>query len=866
MPRASALDLPAFALSSPLQAEEQALELLAEPTTVEERTYAWQALGIVARESGRTAEAIAHFRRAVNESRRAGLSGRTSDLLASLATALAIAGRRPEALASFDQSLQDIGAGAAAARVLVRRSAVWLMYGEHENAYEDARRAVRALARRGDAVWLARAHVNAAEAMLRLGRLDEADREHRTAQRIAEESDQAYVVAMVVHGRADCAYRRGDLPRALRLLLASQHRYAALGMVPFELLRDRVKVLSAAMLVPEAVSAAEELVTAVNRDRSGAAARAEGHILAARAYLMTEPARARELAVRASLACRRQGDPDGERHARLVDLRAQELLMPASRRLARAAGEVATSMRDRHSTERLDALLLAGDLHADVSLTGRAVAYWQEAATYRRRGSALRRAGGWLAKARLAGARGDRRRLLGACDAGLDVLEAHRRSLGSTELQARATEHGRELAALAIREVLRAGTGRDLLRWTERWRATVLDRSSSRPIDDPEDVRDLAALRELALDSPDDKASASAIDRERIRLEERVRQRAHARAGSLVATGAPASVDAIVSSLDDDTALVAIARVDGIAHVVVARNGRVRRFQAGVSDEIDQAAEFARFALRSVATGDEATASAMTAALEDQTGRLQELLLGPAVRALGDGPVVMVPPATLQSIPWDALPALRDRPISVSPSASAWLRSCQATRPRRRRVALIVGARLESAGAEVPELARTYRRPTVLSDGAATCDAAMKALDGAWLAHVAAHGTIRTDNPMFSALELDDGPLTVYDLERLRRAPYRLVLSVCESAVGAATGADELLGLSSALIGLGTAGLLASIVPVNDEATVPFSLTIHERLRAGDDLATALMHARRAAGDDPVARATAYSFLALGAA
>ena len=58
---------------------------------------------------------------------------------------------------------------------------------------------------------------------------------------------------------------------------------------------------------------------------------------------------------------------------------------------------------------------------------------------------------------------------------------------------------------------------------------------------------------------------------------------------------------------------------------------------------------------------------------------------------------------------------------------------------------------------------------------------------------------------------------------------------------------------------------LASVVPVNDEATVPFSLTVHERLRAGDPLGAALLSARQQA-EGPVARATAWAFLALGAA
>jgi CHAT domain-containing protein/tetratricopeptide (TPR) repeat protein len=857
-------ELLALAMSRPIEARARALGVLDGATSAEDRAVAMQALGIVAREQGELSRAIRHFRMGLSESEQADLPARRADLQASLAHALVLAGRRSQALDLFTQALSGVR-GVDAARILVRRSAAFKELGEDERALSDARHAVQSLRRAGERHWQARALINAAHALLGLGRFVEADRAFAQAQLLEEQTGQDYVIAIILHNRADCSYRMGDLPRALGLLHSAYDRYAALGVVPIELLRDRVKLILAAGLVPEAVQAAEELTSASDRDRSAASTRADCLTLAATALLEHDPDRAQALARRAVGSYRRQGHRAGEQHARLVELRAFAIVKPHSAGLARAATAVASDLHDRHASERLDAYLLAGQLCADAGLTEEARAAWLTAADSRRRGSALRRAASWLARARLAQLDGDRGHILRACDAGLDVLEAHARSLGSTELRASATAHGRELAGMAVREVLHNGSGRDLLRWTERWRATVLDAAS--PLaEDAQDVADLAALRDLVMRSDEVGVRTAAVERERAQLEERIRRRAHSRSGRAQARSAAASVSEIVSCLQPGTALVAISRVDGVAHVVAARNGRVHRFQAGSSDEIDRTAEFARFALRSAATGDEATAAATTAALEDQAGLLQELLLGPAVRALGDGPVVVVPPATLQSIPWVTLPALRDRPVSVSPSASAWLRSCQATQPRRRRVALVTGPRLESAGAEVPQLARTYERATVLGDGAATCDAAMKALDGAWLAHVAAHGIIRTDNPMFSALELDDGPLTVYDLERLHRAPYRLVLSVCESAVGAATGADELLGLSSALIGLGTAGLLASIVQVNDEATVPFSLTIHERLRAGDDLATALMHARRAAGDDPVARATAYSFLALGAA
>jgi CHAT domain-containing protein len=140
----------------------------------------------------------------------------------------------------------------------------------------------------------------------------------------------------------------------------------------------------------------------------------------------------------------------------------------------------------------------------------------------------------------------------------------------------------------------------------------------------------------------------------------------------------------------------------------------------------------------------------------------------------------------------------------------------------------------------------------------------MAAMDGAWLVHVAAHGTFRADSPLFSAIELADGPLTVYDLERLERAPYRVVLGSCSSGVGVAVGADELLGVVSALISLGSAGVVASVIPVNDPATVPLMIALHDQLHGKSGLAEALTLARRAAGDDPVAASTAQAFIALG--
>jgi len=251
---------------------------------------------------------------------------------------------------------------------------------------------------------------------------------------------------------------------------------------------------------------------------------------------------------------------------------------------------------------------------------------------------------------------------------------------------------------------------------------------------------------------------------------------------------------------------------------------------------------------------------------------LERVLIGEAGGHLGNGNVIVVPPGPLHAVPWGLLQCLRSRAVSVVPSAAAWLRARRAAawdvQDAAAPVVLVRGPGLESEGAEMPQLAADYAgdvEPVVLGDGTATVARVLRAIDGARLVHIAAHGTFRADSPLFSALRLDDGPLTVYDLERLRRGPRHLVLSSCDSGVVAAAGADEVLGLASSLIPLGTVGIVASVVPVNDLAVVPLMIALHRELRRGAGLAEALRAARRESDPDPVAAATGWSFICLGA-
>jgi CHAT domain-containing protein len=180
----------------------------------------------------------------------------------------------------------------------------------------------------------------------------------------------------------------------------------------------------------------------------------------------------------------------------------------------------------------------------------------------------------------------------------------------------------------------------------------------------------------------------------------------------------------------------------------------------------------------------------------------------------------------------------------VTPSLSLWLELTARARPHRVKTALVAGPLLRHAAKEVHDLAVLYPQARTLDGAAATVAAVLEALDGAALAHIACHGHFRSDSPLFSSLELADGPLTALDVERLRRPPTVLVLSACDLALSVRQPGDELLGLSTTLLAGGTRTIVASVVPVPDAAARRVMVELHERLAAGMPPAVALAEAQ----------------------
>ena len=156
---------------------------------------------------------------------------------------------------------------------------------------------------------------------------------------------------------------------------------------------------------------------------------------------------------------------------------------------------------------------------------------------------------------------------------------------------------------------------------------------------------------------------------------------------------------------------------------------------------------------------------------------------------------------------------------------------------------LIAGPDLAHAGTEVAQIARVYPGCRPLSGAQATVSAALGGLDGARLAHLAAHGHHDRENFLFSRLELADGPLMAYDIQRLAAAPHQVVLSACDVGRTVVRPGEEVLGFTSALLYAGSATVISSVARVADETAVGVMTGYHRALAGGTGPASALAEA-----------------------
>ncbi|MCB9515512.1 MAG: CHAT domain-containing protein [Candidatus Latescibacteria bacterium] len=257
--------------------------------------------------------------------------------------------------------------------------------------------------------------------------------------------------------------------------------------------------------------------------------------------------------------------------------------------------------------------------------------------------------------------------------------------------------------------------------------------------------------------------------------------------------------------------------------------------------------------------GDAALVATAAAALRGQLFAGVEDLLAenPRVILVPDGPLNLLPPALL-----DAADAPAHHWLRVP--AAAVLAQLRAARPAPARPLLALAdasGGLPGALREVDDLAHRYRdvRRTRLSGGDVP-GPALDALRGWGVLHLATHATVDDQNPWQSSLA--GLGLTAADIARGRLDAELAVLAACESAGGRTLSGEGVLGLTGAFLSAGVPTVLATLWPVDDDATRRLMREFYAQLAAGRDAAAALAAAQAALRADP---ATAHPFFWAGA-
>jgi CHAT domain-containing protein len=183
------------------------------------------------------------------------------------------------------------------------------------------------------------------------------------------------------------------------------------------------------------------------------------------------------------------------------------------------------------------------------------------------------------------------------------------------------------------------------------------------------------------------------------------------------------------------------------------------------------------------------------------------------------------------------LPALRGKVFTLPASASRWVRQRGDAVPPRS-AGFAVGPDVARAEEEVDAAAAAWPHPVIVP--VATVDDVTSLSADVDVLHIAAHGRHSSDNPMFSGLELADGALFGYDIDRMPRVPSTVVLSACEAGRSSVRWGEEAVGMARAWLHAGTLCVIAAPVVVADDVACELLGAMHEALAAGQAPSEAL--------------------------
>ena len=803
--------------------------------------------------------------------------------------ALAGLGRYPEALAVGERALAEITDPFIAALVAQNQGLICHRMGRYDDALAAYARAAAGYTALDQTERLGHVHNNRGVVLLSLGRGREAAQAFQEAASIFATKDLALLTAQAKANRGAALSLMGDYRSALEAFEAARQTFEVLGagVERGTLDLDTATAYLALNLYPEALAACDEALTGF---RAAAMPYEQGQVLVRRAAALA--ALGQPTAAEAALAAAEAlfHELDNEPWLAIVRLeqaglwkslgRGDEALIASQNALA-LCQRLGLDVQSTYAHLYLADLLVSEEPETAGVHLEQALAQAEALALPQLR---------YRAHARL----GRLHRLQGQTDEALDHLT-------------RAIEEIEQLRATLPQETLRTAFLRDKLAPYEdliqlyltqgdeeglRQAFVVAEQARSRALLDlltggidarlqaAEAGEAETALRQrlqalradldliynelLAVDTEKDEQRGLRLARLRDRAHRyeqeitRLRLRLEAVDLDYLNVARPLSLEAIQAALTPEAHLLAyyITGDEVLAFVVSSRTGVKVHRRLTTPGELMPALDRLGMQWNRFHLGAEHVArhrAALEQGARAALANLYDRLVRPLADDLDGNQLIIVPYGRLHGVPFHAMYdgqsyLLEHYEISYAPSATVMAR-CQA-RPRQSlRKALVVAVPADGipyVAQEAKTVAALFPHTQLLQGQEATMPTLQAATPGQDLLHLACHGLFRPDSPLFSALQLGDGWMTVAEAAKLDLDDALVTLSACESGRSRVIEGDELLGLARAFLESGASSLVVSLWLVNDASTARLMEGFYRGLQAGRSRAAALRAAQLA--------------------
>jgi CHAT domain-containing protein/Flp pilus assembly protein TadD len=299
----------------------------------------------------------------------------------------------------------------------------------------------------------------------------------------------------------------------------------------------------------------------------------------------------------------------------------------------------------------------------------------------------------------------------------------------------------------------------------------------------------------------------------------------------------------IQQTLPPNTSLVEFFPIGDRMHAFVLTANTLHHVAGSRIAPMKESFRLLQFQLSKFTLGPEYAAkfqSALYRAANLHLAELYQALIEPIRGFLRGQRVVFAPSGFLHHVPFHALidagghSLIEHFTISYAPSASIFARC--ALRPASTARGSLILAVPDAAAPRISQEAAAIRDILPEAELLLGDETSPEALETRGAAkrylHIAAHGLLRRDNPLFSAIRLGESRLQLFDLRHMRLDADLVTLSGCSTGVSVVTGADELVGLMRGILGAGARSLLASLWDVNDESTTKFMISFYRHFFA----------------------------------